>query len=145
LEDFAALVRAAKKHRIEIALDLALQCSPDHPWVTEHPEWFRHRPDGTIAYAENPPKKYEDIYPIDFETDDREALWRELESVVRFWCEQGVRTFRVDNPHTKPLSFWEWMIGRIRCDYPETIFLAEAFTRARTMYYLAKVGFSQSY
>jgi starch synthase (maltosyl-transferring) len=130
---------------MEVALDLALQCSPDHPWVRDHPQWFQHRPDGSIRYAENPPKKYEDIYPIDFETEDWLALWQEVEAVVRHWINQGVRMFRVDNPHTKQFAFWEWLIARIREDNPDVLFLAEAFTRPRTMYRLAKLGFSQSY
>jgi starch synthase (maltosyl-transferring) len=145
LADFRALVQAANAMGIDIALDLALQCSPDHPWVKEHPQWFKHRPDGSIRYAENPPKKYEDIYPIDFETEDWQALWHEIERVVRHWIEQGVLVFRVDNPHTKHFAFWEWLIARIHEDRPEVIFLAEAFTRPRTMYRLAKLGFTQSY
>ncbi|MPZ49574.1 MAG: DUF3416 domain-containing protein [Dehalococcoidia bacterium] len=145
LEDFRALVEAARGRDMEVAIDIAFQASPDHPYVKEHPEWFKHRADGSIRFAENPPKRYEDIYPIDFETEDWQALWLELESVVRFWAEQGVRVFRVDNPHTKPFSFWEWLIGRIKAGYPEAIFLSEAFTRPKTMYYLAKAGFSQSY
>jgi len=144
-EEFRALVEAANAKGIEVALDLALQCSPDHPWVTEHPQWFKHRPDGSIRYAENPPKRYEDIYPIDFETEDRQALWDEVERIVRHWVEQGVSIFRVDNPHTKQFAFWEWLIARIRADYPNALFLAEAFTRPRTMYRLAKSGFNQSY
>ena len=145
LEDFRELVKAANARGIEVALDLALQCSPDHPWVREHPAWFRHRPDGSIRYAENPPKKYEDIYPVDFETEDWEALWREVERVVRHWVEQGVTIFRVDNPHTKHFAFWEWCIASVRADHPDVLFLAEAFTRPRTMYRLAKLGFNQSY
>jgi starch synthase (maltosyl-transferring) len=145
LADFKQLVAKAREYEIEIALDMAYQCSPDHPYVKEHPEWFRKRPDGTIQYAENPPKKYQDIYPIDFETDDRRALWDELKSVLLFWCEQGVRIFRVDNPHTKAFRFWEWVIAEIKKDHPETIFLAEAFTRPKVMYRLAKLGFTQSY
>ena len=128
-----------------MALDLAYQCSPDHPWVREHPEWFRHRPDGTIKYAENPPKKYQDIYPIDFECAEWRSLWVALKGVVEFWCARGVRIFRVDNPHTKAFHFWEWMIADVRRQYPDTIFLAEAFTRPRIMKYLAKLGFDQSY
>jgi starch synthase (maltosyl-transferring) len=128
-----------------VALDIAFQCSPDHPYVTEHPAWFRQRPDGTVQYAENPPKKYEDIYPFDFATADWPALWEELKSVVLFWSEQGVRIFRVDNPHTKPLRFWEWLIGEVKAAYPEAIFLSEAFTRPRVRYNLAKRGFTQSY
>jgi starch synthase (maltosyl-transferring) len=145
LKDFKQLVTKAQEHGIEIALDIAFQCTPDHPYVKEHPEWFRKRPDGTIQYAENPPKKYQDIYPIDFESDDWEALWNELKSVIEFWCEQGVRIFRVDNPHTKAFPFWEWVIAEIKRQYPDALFLAEAFTRPRVMYRLAKIGFSQSY
>ena len=145
IEEFRALVEAARGRDMEVAIDLALQCSPDHPWVKEHPQWFRHRPDGSIRYAENPPKKYEDIYPLDFETEDWQALWHALEDVVRFWVSQGVRVLRVDNPHTKPFSFWEWLIGRIKADHEDVIFLAEAFTKPRVMEYLAKLGFSQSY
>jgi starch synthase (maltosyl-transferring) len=128
-----------------VALDLAYQCSPDHPWVREHPEWFKHRPDGTIKYAENPPKKYQDIYPIDFECPEWRALWTALKGVVEFWCARGVRIFRVDNPHTKSFRFWEWMIADVRRQYPGAIFLAEAFTRPKIMRYLAKSGFDQSY
>ncbi len=145
LEDFKRLVASAKKRGLEIALDIAFQCSPDHPYVKEHREWFRIRPDGTVQYAENPPKKYEDIYPLDFETRDWQALWHELESVFRFWIEQGITIFRVDNPHTKSLAFWEWVINRIQRDHPDTLFLSEAFTRPKVMYQLAKLGFSQSY
>jgi starch synthase (maltosyl-transferring) len=143
--DFRALVAEAGRHDLEIALDLAFQCSPDHPWVTEHPTWFRHRPDGTIQYAENPPKRYEDIYPIDFDTDDREDLWAGLLGVVEHWVEEGIRIFRVDNPHTKPFAFWEWLLAEVRAAHPEVLFLAEAFTRPRVMERLAKLGFSQSY
>jgi starch synthase (maltosyl-transferring) len=143
--DFDALVAEARKRGIEIALDIAFQCSPDHPYVKEHPEWFRKRPDGTIQYAENPPKKYQDIYPFDFETQAWESLWEELASIFLFWCERGVRIYRVDNPHTKALPFWEWSIARVRRQYPETIFLSEAFTRPKVMYRLAKAGFTQSY
>ena len=145
LGDFRQFVRKAKENGLEIALDLAYQCSPDHPYVKEHPEWFRHRPDGTIQYAENPPKKYQDIYPFDFETDHWKELWDELKSIVLFWIEQGVRIFRVDNPHTKPLPFWGWLIQDIQRDWPDVIFLAEAFTRPKVMYQLAKLGFTQSY
>lgn len=145
LEDFKRLAAAADRHGLELALDIAFQCSPDHPYVKAHREWFRVRPDGMVQYAENPPKKYQDIYPLDFETDHWQALWNELESVFRFWIEQGIRIFRVDNPHTKPFPFWEWVIGRIQRDYPDTLFLSEAFTRPRVMYRLAKLGFSQSY
>jgi starch synthase (maltosyl-transferring) len=143
--DFDHLVAAAKDHGIEIALDIAFQCSPDHPWVREHPEWFRHRPDGTIKYAENPPKKYQDIYPLDFECADWQGLWKELLGAMLFWCEHGIRIFRVDNPHTKPFRFWEWLIQEVQGRYPDSIFLSEAFTRPKVMRYLAKSGFSQSY
>jgi starch synthase (maltosyl-transferring) len=145
LEDFKRFVTAAQSHGLEVALDIAFQCSPDHPYVKEHREWFRIRPDGTVQYAENPPKKYQDIYPLDFETDRWQALWEELESVFRFWIAHGIRIFRVDNPHTKPFPFWEWVIGRIQSDHPDTIFLSEAFTRPKVMCRLAKLGFSQSY
>jgi starch synthase (maltosyl-transferring) len=145
IEDFRALVAAVGEHGMEVALDLALQCSPDHPWVKDHPQWFKRRPDGSIRYAENPPKRYEDIYPIDFETEDWQALWAEVERVVRYWIAQGVQIFRVDNPHTKQLAFWEWLIGCIHRDHPDVLFLSEAFTRPRTMYRLAKLGFTQSY
>ena len=145
LADFKRLVAEAKKFDIEIALDIAFQCTPDHPYVTEHPEWFRKRPDGSIQYAENPPKKYQDIYPLDFESEGWEDLWNELKSVILFWCEQGVRILRVDNPHTKAFPFWEWIIGEVKKSYPDALFLAEAFTRPKVMYRLAKLGFSQSY
>ncbi len=145
LKDFQHLVRKAKDYNIEIALDIALQCSPDHPYVKEHPEWFEWRPDGTIQYAENPPKKYQDIYPLYFETHKRQELWDEMKSIFTFWAEQGVRIFRVDNPHTKPFAFWEWLIAEVKKEYPESIFLAEAFTRPKIMYRLAKLGFTQSY
>lgn len=145
LDDLRHLVKTASQYHIELAMDIAFQCAPDHPYVKEHPEWFRRRPDGTIQYAENPPKKYQDIYPFDFETENWAALWEELKSVVQFWIDQGVRIFRVDNPHTKPFPFWEWLIAEIKRDYPETIFLAEAFTRPRALYGLAKRGFTQSY
>jgi starch synthase (maltosyl-transferring) len=145
LEDFQNLVRAAKKQGIEIAMDIAFQCAPDHPYVKLHPQWFKWRPDGTVQYAENPPKKYEDILPFNFETDDWENLWLELKSVFDFWIQKGVNIFRVDNPHTKSLSFWEWVIPAIRKDNPQVIFLAEAFTRPRIMERLAKTGFNQSY
>jgi starch synthase (maltosyl-transferring) len=145
LEDFRHFVEKARDHGLEIALDLAFQTSPDHPYTREHPEWFRHRPDGTIQYAENPPKKYEDIYPFDFETDRWRDLWQELKSVVLFWIDQGVEIFRVDNPHTKPFPFWEWLIAEVKRDHPRAIFLSEAFTRPKVMYRLAKLGFSQSY
>lgn len=145
LDDFRDLVERTKSYEMEIALDIAFQCSPDHPWVTEHPDWFVTRPDGTIQYAENPPKKYEDIYPINFETADWKALWQELKGVFVHWLEQGVSIFRVDNPHTKAFPFWEWLIDEIQRDYPDAIFLAEAFTRPKRMYRLAKAGFTQSY
>ncbi|MCX7624452.1 MAG: alpha-1,4-glucan--maltose-1-phosphate maltosyltransferase [Thermomicrobium sp.] len=145
LEDFRAFVARARDYGIEIAMDLAFQCSPDHPYVREHPEWFRKRPDGTIQYAENPPKKYQDIYPFDFESPAWRSLWLELLRIVRFWIEQGIHIFRVDNPHTKPFPFWEWLIGEVKRDYPEVIFLSEAFTRPKVMYHLAKLGFTQSY
>jgi starch synthase (maltosyl-transferring) len=145
LEDFRRLVRAAARHGLEVALDLAFQVSPDHPYVREHPDWFRSRPDGTIQYAENPPKKYQDIYPFDFDCEDWRALWQELLDVVEFWVGQGVRIFRVDNPHTKPFAFWEWLLGEIGQRHPDLIFLSEAFTRPRVMYQLAKLGFNQSY
>ncbi len=145
LDDFRRLIQAAEKHGLEIALDIAYQCSPDHPWVKEHPGWFRHRPDGSIRYAENPPKKYQDIYPLDFDCEDWKGLWEELKSVVDFWIEQGVRIFRVDNPHTKAYPFWEWMIAEVRGKHPDVLFLSEAFTRPKVMYRLAKLGFTQSY
>jgi starch synthase (maltosyl-transferring) len=145
LEDYKDLIAQAKKLNIDVALDLAFQCAPDHPYVTEHPDWFRQRPDGTIQYAENPPKKYQDIYPFNFETDNWKELWDELKSVIIYWIEQGVTIFRVDNPHTKPIPFWEWAIAEVQKDYPDTIFLAEAFTRPRIMASLGKIGFNQSY
>ncbi len=144
-EDFESLLQTCSARGIEIALDLAFQCSPDHPYVKEHPEWFKHRPDGTIQYAENPPKKYEDIVPFDFESAAWRSLWEELKSVVFFWMEKGVRIFRVDNPHTKPFAFWQWLLSEVRREYPEVLFLAEAFTRPKVMARLAKIGFSQSY
>jgi starch synthase (maltosyl-transferring) len=145
LDDFRRFAAKAREHDLEIALDIAFQCSPDHPYVLQHPEWFRQRPDGTVQYAENPPKKYQDIYPLDFETEQWQALWGEMKRVVLFWIEQGVRIFRVDNPHTKPLRFWAWLIDEVKRDYPTVIFLAEAFTRPKVMYNLAKCGFTQSY
>jgi starch synthase (maltosyl-transferring) len=145
LADFRSLVGRAASKGIELALDIAFQCSPDHPWVIEHPDWFKKRPDGTIQYAENPPKKYQDIYPMDFESSDWPALWDALLGVFRFWIDQRVRIFRVDNPHTKAFSFWEWLIAEIKRDFPDVLFLAEAFTRPRVMQRLAKLGFSQSY
>jgi len=145
LEDFKQLVARARQLGLEVALDLAYQCAPDHPYVKEHKDWFRIRPDGTVQYAENPPKKYQDIYPFDFETEKRQQLWEELRSVVLYWIEQGVRIFRVDNPHTKPFDFWEWLITGIKDRDPDVLFLAEAFTRPKVMYELAKLGFTQSY
>ena len=145
MEDFKRFVSAAQKHGLEVALDIAFQCAPDHPYVSQHREWFRMRPDGAIQYAENPPKKYQDIYPLDFESAEWRALWEELKSVFDFWIAEGVLIFRVDNPHTKPFSFWEWVIGAIKAQHPETVFLAEAFTRPHVMNRLAKAGFSQSY
>ncbi len=146
--EFDAMVAEAQAQGMEIALDYALQCSPDHPWVTEHPSWFHHRFDGSIRYAENPPKKYEDIYPINFwpaDDGDRVALWEACREVIRFWIGHGVRTFRVDNPHTKPMAFWAWVIPEIQGPHPDVLFLAEAFTRPKVMAKLAEVGFSQSY
>jgi starch synthase (maltosyl-transferring) len=145
LGDFDHFVETAGRHGIEVALDFAIQCSPDHPWVMEHPEWFHHRPDGSIMYAENPPKKYEDIYPINFDTPDREGLWRELHSVVDFWIAHGITIFRVDNPHTKSFAFWEWLIDEVQRERSDVIFLSEAFTRPKVMRLLAKLGFTQSY
>jgi starch synthase (maltosyl-transferring) len=144
-DDFEALVTEARDHGLEIALDLALQASPDHPWVKEHPEWFFIRPDGSIKYAENPPKKYEDIYPLNFNNAEWKALWDEVYRVVMVWVGHGVRTFRVDNPHTKPTVFWEWLIAKVRTTHPDVIFLSEAFTRPKVMKALAKAGFAQSY
>ena len=143
--DVRTLADVARAHGMELALDIAFQCSPDHPYVREHPEWFRHRPDGTIQYAENPPKRYQDIYPFDFGTAAWRELWNELAGVVLFWVDAGVQVFRVDNPHTKPIRFWEWLIAQVRRQAPEVTFLAEAFTRPAVMYELAKAGFSQSY
>jgi starch synthase (maltosyl-transferring) len=145
LADFDRFVEAARRQQLEIALDLAYQASPDHPWVREHPTWFRQRPDGTIKYAENPPKKYQDIYPINFESEDWQSLWLELKHVIEFWISHGVTIFRVDNPHTKLLRFWAWALAEVRREHPEAIFLSEAFTRPKVMRYLAKAGFSQSY
>ncbi len=145
LEDYKKLIAEAKKLNIDIGFDLAFQCAPDHPYVKEHPEWFKQRPDGSIQYAENPPKKYQDIYPFNFETDQWKELWDELKSVILYWVEQGVKIFRVDNPHTKPIPFWQWVIAEVNRDHPEVIFLAEAFTRPRIMASLAKVGFTQGY
>jgi starch synthase (maltosyl-transferring) len=145
LEDFRFFVEKVREHNMEVALDIAFQCAPDHPYVKEHPQWFTWRPDGTVQYAENPPKKYEDIYPINFETEDWRALWEELKSVMEYWADQGIKIFRVDNPHTKSFHFWEWAIEEIKRKHPDTLFLAEAFTRPKVMYNLAKLGFSQSY
>jgi len=145
IEEFDAMRAEAERLGLEVALDLAMQCSPDHPWVREHPEWFRRRPDGTIKYAENPPKKYQDIYPLDFACDAWQSLWDEVLSVVRFWMRHGVRIFRVDNPHTKALPFWEWLIAEVHAADPDVVFLSEAFTRPAVMRYLAKAGFTQSY
>jgi starch synthase (maltosyl-transferring) len=145
LEDFARFRREAEQHGLELALDVALQVTPDHPYVREHPEWFKHRPDGTIQYAENPPKQYQDIYPFDFECDAWQSLWGELKSIFDFWVAQGVRIFRVDNPHTKSFAFWQWCIAELTAEHPDLIFLAEAFTRPKVMYLLAKLGFTQSY
>jgi starch synthase (maltosyl-transferring) len=145
LEDFRRLIAAAADHGLEVAMDIAYQCAPDHPYVEEHPQWFRHRPDGSVQYAENPPKKYQDIYPFNFESDDWAGLWDELRGVIEFWVAQGVQIFRVDNPHTKAFPFWEWAIGEIKRKHPATIFLAEAFTRPKVMHRLAKLGFTQSY
>ncbi len=144
-DDFEYLVEQCAAHGLELALDIAFQCAPDHPWVTEHPEWFKKRADGSIQYAENPPKKYQDIYPLDFESSDWRSLWEELKGVFTFWAERGVRIFRVDNPHTKAFPFWEWCLAEVRREYPDAIFLAEAFTRPRVMERLAKAGYTQSY
>jgi starch synthase (maltosyl-transferring) len=147
LDDFRRLIAAAADAGLEIALDFAIQCSPDHPWLRRHPDWFRWRPDGSIQFAENPPKKYEDIVNVEFYADDaaNAELWTALRDVVVFWIEQGIRIFRVDNPHTKPLPFWEWLIADVRARHPDVILLSEAFTRPKMMYRLAKIGFSQSY
>ena len=145
LDDFDRFVARARQLGLEVALDLTIQCSPDHPWVREHPEWFFHRPDGTIKYAENPPKKYEDVYPVNFLCTDPRPLWEEMRRVLEFWIGHGVHTFRVDNPHTKPVKFWEWLIRAVQDEHPDVIFLAEAFTRPKMMRVLAKSGFTQSY
>jgi starch synthase (maltosyl-transferring) len=145
IEDFRKVVAGARALGIDIALDIAFQCAPDHPYVKEHPKWFRSRPDGTVQYAENPPKKYQDIYPFNFETEEWQSMWEELASIFEFWIAEGVTIFRVDNPHTKAFPFWEWAIDRLKRDHPETIFLAEAFTRPKVMHRLAKLGYSQSY
>ncbi|MFA7386931.1 MAG: alpha-1,4-glucan--maltose-1-phosphate maltosyltransferase [Thiohalobacteraceae bacterium] len=145
LEDFRGFVQAARELGMEVALDIAIQCSPDHPYIKEHPDWFRYRPDGTVRYAENPPKKYQDIVNIEFHGPHQDSVWREWRDVVAFWIEQGVSTFRIDNPHTKPIPFWEWLIRDIQEQHPEVIFLAEAFTRPKLLKALAKAGFTQSY
>src|SRR5215470_12297038 len=145
LDDFDRFVEAAARRRLEVALDFAIQASPDHPWVREHPEWFFHRPDGTIKYAENPPKKYQDVYPLNFYGADPRPLWEEMRRTIEFWIGHGVRTFRVDNPHTKPVEFWEWLIRAVQQRFPDVVFLAEAFTRPKMMKVLAKAGFTQSY
>jgi len=145
LDDLHRLIRRAAEHGLELALDIALQCAPDHPWLNAHPAWFRKRADGSVQYAENPPKKYQDIYPLDFETEDWRAMWLALAGVFEYWAGHGVRIFRVDNPHTKAFAFWEWVIARVRASWPDAIFLCEAFTRPRVMHRLAKLGFSQSY
>ncbi len=144
-QDFDRLVEAAHANGLEIALDFAIQCSPDHPWLRKHPEWFNRRPDGTLKYAENPPKRYQDIYNVNFESEDWQGLWQALRDVVQVWVDRGVKVFRVDNPHTKPVPFWQWLIGDIRARDPEVIFLSEAFTRPAMMTALAKIGFGQSY
>ena len=145
MQDFSDLLAAARSIGMDVALDMAFQCSPDHPYVREHPEWFNHRPDGTIRYAENPPKKYYDIYPLNFDIPDPMPLWRELRSVFEFWIEHGIKLFRVDNPHTKPLDFWNWCLTSLKRRHPDTVFLAEAFTRPKLMYGLSKAGFNESY
>ena len=144
-QDFDRLVQAGRTHGVEIALDFAIQCSPDHPWLEQHPEWFNRRPDGTLKYAENPPKRYQDIYNVNFDSEDWRGLWDALRDIVLHWCRRGVRAYRVDNPHTKSVPFWEWLIAEVRAEFPDTIFFAEAFTRPAMMTTLAKVGFSQSY
>ena len=145
LKEFDHFQQTAQQHGMELVMDFAIQVSPDHPWVTEHPEWFYHRPDGTIKFAENPPKKYEDIYPLNFNCEDWRALWAEMRDVILFWARRGVRIYRVDNPHTKPLDFWAWMIREVQQEFPDVVFLAEAFTRPKVMKALAKAGFAQSY
>ena len=145
IDDFDAFVAEAERLGMEVALDFAIQCSPDHPWVKEHPEWFHHRPDGTIQYAENPPKKYQDVYHVNFDTDNADELWIELKKIVNYWIDHGVKIFRVDNPHTKPFPFWEWLISNVQLEHPDVVFLAEAFTRPKVMNRLAKLGFTQSY
>ena len=143
--DFDYLLTRVKAAGMELAMDIAFQCAPDHPWVKEHPEWFKKRADGTIQYAENPPKRYQDIYPLDFESTDWRGMWQALKDVFTFWAAKGVRIFRVDNPHTKAFPFWEWCIAEVKAEYPDALFLAEAFTRPRVMQRLAKLGYSQSY
>ena len=145
LRDFDWLVKKVRAKGLEIALDFAINCSPDHPYVRDHPDWFYQRPDGSIKYAENPPKRYEDIYPLNFHCDDWKALWQEMKSIIVFWCARGVRIFRVDNPHTKPVAFWNWLIEGVQSEYPDAIFLSEAFTKPKMMKALAKAGFTQSY
>ncbi|RAJ95942.1 alpha-1,4-glucan:maltose-1-phosphate maltosyltransferase [Larkinella arboricola] len=145
LDDFKHLIAIARNHGMEVAMDLAIQVSPDHPWAKDHPEWFKKRPDGTIQYAENPPKKYQDIYPVYFETDDWQSLWLEMRETMLTWASWGVRIIRVDNPHTKPFQFWEWLISEVKKQYPDMIFLSEAFTKPKVMQQLAKRGFAQSY
>lgn len=145
LEDFHAVIAACKQHDMEVAIDVAVQCSPDHPWIKQHPNWFKRRPDGSMKYAENPPKKYQDIHNPDFDCDDAGSLWNALRDMLLYWCDQGVKIFRIDNPHTKPLRFWEWAIHEVQLKHPDALFLAEAFTRPKLMKGLAKLGFSQSY
>src|SRR6185312_1571434 len=145
LADFDHFVAACHLHGMEVALDFAINCSPDHPYVRQHPEWFYHRPDGTIKYAENPPKRYEDIYPLNFDSPNADSLRQEMLRVLTFWAEHGVRIFRVDNPHTKPMPFWAWLLDQLRRRFPDLVFLSEAFTRPKPMKYLAKIGYSQSY
>jgi starch synthase (maltosyl-transferring) len=145
LADLEELIAALKDRNMELAIDIAFQCAPDHPWVKEHPEWFKKRADGSIQYAENPPKKYQDIYPLDFESSDWRGLWDALKEVFTYWASKGIRIFRVDNPHTKAFPFWEWVIAEVQSEYPDAIFLAEAFTRPRVMERLAKLGYTQSY
>jgi len=145
IEDFRRLLASVHAQGMELALDIAFQCAPDHPYVSSHPKWFKWRPDGRVQYAENPPKKYQDIFPFEFESDDWRGLWQELADVIRYWAAEGVRIFRIDNPHTKPFAFWEWAIAELKREYPDAIFLAEAFTRPKVMHRLAKLGFTQSY
>jgi starch synthase (maltosyl-transferring) len=145
MEEFKSLLRDAGEYGLEVAIDIAFQCAPDHPYVKEHPQWFKWRPDGTVQYAENPPKKYQDILPFDFETEDWKALWVELKSIFDFWIEAGVKIFRVDNPHTKPMEFWRWCIMELKREHPDVLFLSEAFTRPKRKYRLAKAGFTQGY